>query len=187
MLRTAASVGSAPTGTVLYFNEIFAVSEEVPSADGRTYLRLADGRGWAFDDSCLMPCNPSVKRGRLQTVATCPVQVVSAPPFGMCGAQVESVAPPEAAKRRRRRKRGGMKRNKNKRLAAILKSCSNEEDEEGDDEDEAESEQEKGDHAEQKRPEKLSELELDTQVPSDSDAQSEVESVTVSDADALVS
>ena len=29
--------------------------EELMGADGRIYLRLADGRGWAFDDSTLFP------------------------------------------------------------------------------------------------------------------------------------
>ena len=29
--------------------------QELMGADGRIYLRLADGRGWAFDDSTLFP------------------------------------------------------------------------------------------------------------------------------------
>merc|ERR1712118_326234 len=56
-------VDAALTGETLQHNEIFAVCEEVPCADGRIYLRLADGRGWAFDDSALLPEDPSVVRG----------------------------------------------------------------------------------------------------------------------------
>merc|ERR1711998_499271 len=51
------------TGAMLVHNEIFAVSEEIQGSDGRLYLCLADGRGWAFDDSALMPHDPSVVRG----------------------------------------------------------------------------------------------------------------------------
>jgi len=52
----------AGTGAWLPHNETFSVSEEVTSADGRVYLRLCDGRGWAFDDSALIPRDPSVRR-----------------------------------------------------------------------------------------------------------------------------
>lgn len=41
-------------------NATLAVAEEILGADGRVYLRLADGRGWAFDDSALFPHDPSV-------------------------------------------------------------------------------------------------------------------------------
>eukprot|EP00434_Breviolum_minutum_P006246 symbB.v1.2.005511.t1/scaffold310.1/size231343/16 len=43
-------------------------------ADGRIYLRLADGRGWAFDDSTLFPHDPSVIRGYWQPVSVAPTQ-----------------------------------------------------------------------------------------------------------------
>jgi len=51
------------------------------SYDGRVYLRLADGRGWVFDDTALIPEDPSVVkvpndvRGPLATVplATTPM------------------------------------------------------------------------------------------------------------------
>eukprot|EP00930_Biecheleria_cincta_P083489 TRINITY_DN73057_c0_g1_i1.p1 TRINITY_DN73057_c0_g1~~TRINITY_DN73057_c0_g1_i1.p1 ORF type:complete len:434 (-),score=64.84 TRINITY_DN73057_c0_g1_i1:143-1378(-) len=52
------------TGVVLPVNEIVEVCEELPCLDGCIYLRLADGRGWAFDDSALMPHDPSMVRGR---------------------------------------------------------------------------------------------------------------------------
>ena len=44
-------------------NATFAASEELPQPDGRVYLRLADGRGWAFDDRALYPHDPVVVRG----------------------------------------------------------------------------------------------------------------------------
>jgi hypothetical protein len=49
---------------VLAINEIVEICEELPGSDGCIYLRLADGRGWAFDDSTLMPHDPSMVRGR---------------------------------------------------------------------------------------------------------------------------
>merc|ERR1719401_220388 len=69
-LRCGPSVEAPSTGIVLPQNETFPVIEEIPGADGRKYLRLCDGRGWAFDDSALMPHDPSVKRG--QWLATNP-------------------------------------------------------------------------------------------------------------------
>merc|ERR1719183_661728 len=63
MLRCSPSVDAPWTGVTLPQMEVFAVAEELPSIDGRIYLRLCDGRGWAFDDSALMPHDPSVKRG----------------------------------------------------------------------------------------------------------------------------
>lgn len=63
-LRSGPSVNASLVGITLPRNEFFAVAEELASADGRIYLRLADGRGWAFDDSALMPYNPTVVRGR---------------------------------------------------------------------------------------------------------------------------
>lgn len=62
-LRTAPSVDAPTTGFILAQMETFPVAEELPGSDGRVYLRLCDGRGWAFDDSALMPHDPSVKRG----------------------------------------------------------------------------------------------------------------------------
>lgn len=62
-LRCTPSIDAPLTGITLAVNETFPVAEEILSADGRLYLRLADGRGWAFDDTNLMPHDPSVKRG----------------------------------------------------------------------------------------------------------------------------
>jgi len=99
-------------------------------------LRLADGRGWAFDDSALMQYNPTVVKGRW--VPTAPT-ALEPPVAGHCasGALHSGVAPwepmeepeepeePEASvgtseeqTKRRRRKRGGVKRNKAKRRLA---------------------------------------------------------------------
>jgi len=61
--RSGPAYDAPLTGTTLAHNETFAVDQEVLSADGRLYLRLADGRGWAFDDTNLLPHDPSVKRG----------------------------------------------------------------------------------------------------------------------------
>jgi len=66
-LRSSPSINAPPTGAALAHNETFPVAEEIPSSDGRVYLRLCDGRGWAFDDTALMPHDPSVKRGMYLT------------------------------------------------------------------------------------------------------------------------
>jgi hypothetical protein len=111
---------------MLYQNETFAVSETLNGLDSRVYLLLADGRGWAFDDSALMPHDPSVIRGRWQPAPVAPDPSImtypdqypampyAAPPAWqqpVCQEAFED----EATKKRRRRKRGGVKRNKNKR------------------------------------------------------------------------
>lgn len=66
-LRCSPSVEAPWTGVTLPQMDVFAVAEEVQSLDGRVYLRLCDGRGWAFDDTLLMPDDPSVKRGKWMT------------------------------------------------------------------------------------------------------------------------
>lgn len=63
-LRCAPAYDAPLTGVTLPQNETFPVCEELPSADGRVYLCLCDGRGWAFDDSALLPHDPCVKRGQ---------------------------------------------------------------------------------------------------------------------------
>lgn len=121
-LRCGPSVDAARTGGMLYQNQTFAVSESFQGLDGRIYLLLADGRGWAFDDAALMPHDPSVVRGRWQAAPVMPD--TAAIPYPA----MPYTAPPEweqplcqeafdddASKKRRRRKRGGVKRNKNKR------------------------------------------------------------------------
>jgi hypothetical protein len=107
-LRTAPSYDSARTGHMLYQNETFAVRERIQGIDGRVYLLLADYRGWAFDDTALMPHDPSVIRGRWSPMDP-NVAYSSASLVAQCN---------EASKKRRRRKRGGVKRNKGKRAAA---------------------------------------------------------------------
>jgi len=86
------------------------------------YLLLADYRGWAFDDSALMPHDPSVVRGRWSP-ADHGISYQSA--GHMIAFEQSSMAVGyDQAKRRRRRKRGGVKRNKAKRAreaaAALL-------------------------------------------------------------------
>jgi len=115
-LRNAPSVDADRTGHMLYQNETFAVSERIQGADGRVYLLLADFRGWAFDDSALMPHDPSVVRGRWSQMDAS-ISYQSAAPM-MVFEQSLIVDGNEQSKRRRRRKRGGVKRNKNKRAQA---------------------------------------------------------------------
>jgi len=62
-IRELPQIESDRTGGTLQHNEIFAVCDESPGPDGRVYLQLADGRGWVFDDSALLPNDPSVVRG----------------------------------------------------------------------------------------------------------------------------
>lgn len=50
------------TGLLLRPDEVFSVAAEIPGMDGIVYLCLADGRGWVFDDTELMPFDPSVVR-----------------------------------------------------------------------------------------------------------------------------
>jgi hypothetical protein len=133
-LRSGPSMTAPHVGIILNKNEFFAVSEELRSPDGRIYLRLADGRGWAFDDSVIMPYNPTVVKGRWVPTDLEP-PIVSGQPASV--ASPSTVAPwepmeePEEADmpeemdsisgeptQRRRRKRGGVKRNKAKRRAA---------------------------------------------------------------------
>merc|ERR1719510_2939621 len=71
-LRHGPSVEAPRTGETLCQNATFATAEELLGADGRIYLRLADGRGWAFDDSALFPHDPSVVRGFWQPVSLVP-------------------------------------------------------------------------------------------------------------------
>jgi len=61
-LRAQPSFVALRTGVTLHQNEMFHVSQDMVGADGRIYLLLSDGRGWAFDDSALIPHDPSVLR-----------------------------------------------------------------------------------------------------------------------------
>jgi len=62
-LRCGPSIEAPLSGYTLQQMETFPVAEECVGQDGRVYLCLCDGRGWAFDDTALMPHDPSVKRG----------------------------------------------------------------------------------------------------------------------------
>eukprot|EP00747_Dinoflagellata_sp_TGD_P168390 gnl/TRDRNA2_/TRDRNA2_194646_c0_seq1.p1 gnl/TRDRNA2_/TRDRNA2_194646_c0~~gnl/TRDRNA2_/TRDRNA2_194646_c0_seq1.p1 ORF type:complete len:185 (+),score=28.18 gnl/TRDRNA2_/TRDRNA2_194646_c0_seq1:43-555(+) len=74
LLRQGPSVEAPKTGETLCQNATFAAAEELPGADGRVYLRLADGRGWAFDDTALFPHDPAVVRGYWQPIGPAPSQ-----------------------------------------------------------------------------------------------------------------
>lgn len=134
-LRAGPYFDGMHTGATLVHNEIFSVCEEIPGPDGRIYLRLSDGRGWAFDDSALMPHDPSVVRGRwapMSASSTAPPpstawEAMETPstvwepmeepmtPFDM--ALVGDVE--VAKKKRRRRKRGGVKRRPKAKAVAL--------------------------------------------------------------------
>merc|ERR1719491_2336075 len=73
-LRYGPSVEAPRTGEMLCQNATLAAAEELVGADQRVYLKLADGRGWAFDDSALFPHDPSVVRGFWQPVSLVPPQ-----------------------------------------------------------------------------------------------------------------
>merc|ERR1719491_111639 len=73
-LRHGPSVEAPRTGEMLCQNATLASAEEILGADQRVYLKLADGRGWAFDDSALFPHDPSVVRGFWQPVSLVPPQ-----------------------------------------------------------------------------------------------------------------
>merc|ERR1712039_314647 len=48
-IRTEPDVDGNRNGSILSPGDMFEVSAELQGANGVTYLRLADGRGWAFD------------------------------------------------------------------------------------------------------------------------------------------
>jgi len=86
----------AGRGALLPQNEVFPVSAEIVGADGRIYLRLADGRGWAFDDSALLPHDPSVVRGHFASASH---EASQGPVFPLevaapSGFPIEATAPP---------------------------------------------------------------------------------------------
>merc|ERR1719392_381300 len=92
-LRQGPSVEAPRSGETLCQNATFAAAEELLGADGRVYLRLADGRGWAFDDSALFPHDPSVMRGYWQPVSLAPPQGAGTSPQASTAPQG---APPAA-------------------------------------------------------------------------------------------
>lgn len=96
-LRHGPSVEAPRTSETLCQNATFAAAEELLGADGRVYLRLADGRGWAFDDSQLFPHDPSVIRGFWQPVSLANPQnsastTGSVPPAATGGAPIGGMA-----------------------------------------------------------------------------------------------
>lgn len=119
-LLMSPSMQSGGTGTWLPCNEIFSVAEEVTSSDGRVYLGLCDGRGWAFDDTALMPHDPSVKRVDVSWMSTNPHGHQTVLPWR---ALEENDVDKFPNGRRRlypqpRGKRGGKRCSKNKPIAA---------------------------------------------------------------------
>lgn len=69
-VRTGPDVNAPKVGITLPCNHTFAADQYFhgDAQDRRLYLRLADGRGWVFDDSAIYPDNPSVRRGYFQPV-----------------------------------------------------------------------------------------------------------------------
>jgi len=125
-LRQVPYFDGARNGATLLHNEIFSVSEEIQGSDGRLYLRLADGRGWAFDDSALMPHDPSVVRGcwaplsttsATSTFASTPASSVWEPMEEPTTLGENVGEEKETKKKRRRRKRGGVKRRPKNKIA----------------------------------------------------------------------
>jgi len=123
-VRKGPSFDAPKAGVTLYCNEIFAVSEEIPASDGRIYLLLADGRGWAFNDSALNPHCPSVSRGQWVPVAPAAMTPSVSPTSTVWEPMEEPMT--DMTKKRRRRKRGGVRRNKNKNknMATFLSGSS---------------------------------------------------------------
>merc|ERR1719191_2239773 len=127
-LRTAPNIDSVCTGWMLRHNEVFEVCQSVLGMDGRVYLLLADGRGWAFDDSALFPHDPSVVHGRWSpthvSLSNC-LSPEAAVEQGAYAAPTplpvfeESLAE-DAKQKTMRHKRGGVKRNKNKRAESNI-------------------------------------------------------------------
>jgi len=123
-LRTAPNIESCCTGWMLRHNDVFEVCESILGMDGRVYLLLADGRGWAFDDSALFPHEPSIVHGRWS-----PTNVVLTNCLSPMEAAMEQAAYPAPMpmpvfeeQKTTRHKRGGVKRNKNKRAESKLMS-----------------------------------------------------------------
>lgn len=80
-------MGAPHAGAVLPCNEVFPVSEALVGQDQRIYLKLADGRGWVFDDSLLVPHDPSVVRGHWEPAPAKPQAHACHPGnnAGLCG------------------------------------------------------------------------------------------------------
>jgi len=97
VLRTGPSFSAPRNNVILHCNQTFAVSQEIFGTDLRRYLRVADGRGWAFDDTALYPNDPSVIRGKWSSTESAATEpsgrlLWTLPPMGTC----KSVPPPPA-------------------------------------------------------------------------------------------
>merc|ERR1719494_219355 len=62
------SVSNPRIGSKVEGKERFIVSDALMGSDQRMYVRLADNRGWIFDDSSLVPKNPTVEKVPLRNV-----------------------------------------------------------------------------------------------------------------------
>jgi len=118
-LRNAPFIDAPLTGHMLQQNETFAVSEELSSTDGRVYLRVSDGRGWAFDDTALMPHDPCVKRGGWKSPQPTH-QVVLVPSSYFAGNEMYAMnTQPRRKYPQPRGKRGGKRASKRKNAALV--------------------------------------------------------------------
>lgn len=118
-IRTHPDVDGPRTGIILPQHTVFSVSDVVRGRDGRVYLRLADGRGWVFDDSSHFPSDPSVRQ--LPPAQKSDMHVPPPPPPVQSGLLLdyshlfmEQLVPVRHWKRgkrggAKRRKRGGVK------------------------------------------------------------------------------
>jgi hypothetical protein len=59
-VREFPDVDAPRSGVTLPLGEVFGATERIMGNDQRLYLRLADGRGWVFDDTLLCPEDSSV-------------------------------------------------------------------------------------------------------------------------------
>lgn len=128
-VRASASADAPLTGFVMPCGVVFGVSDARRADDGRLYLRLACGQGWVFDDSYLMPGDPSVVFVRAgdhelvlnKNIAEYQARVEDAAWHRMYGepAYYEGQMTRDARPRRylTRGCRGGARRNKNKKQA----------------------------------------------------------------------
>jgi len=92
-LRAEPNFLAARTENTVQQHETFPVSQEIVGTDGRIYLCLADGRGWAFDDSALIPHDPAVVKGRWVPVQPVQTPLGTVPVSSPCPVQPQYMAP----------------------------------------------------------------------------------------------
>ena len=89
-LRCGPQISSAPTGAVLSAGEAFCTSAEERGSDGVLYLKLADGRGWAFETKpgvgtmCVRPSASEEAPPALDTAEEPPPTPEAAAPSRRC-------------------------------------------------------------------------------------------------------